>query len=149
MALESLKESGIASQFKHLPKHDLESLFYVILTLCTYVDEPGCLRSPIPESMQVSIVLNEWWSISDLHTLARQKGAQLDSFDEYILQRLPPYWTDFHPFLKKLHAILWPENSSVLKQPNNAKEYHGYAIPTWVMGMGVHGYGCGSRSWYP
>ena len=29
------------------------------------------------------------------------------------------------------------------------KEYHGYAIPTWVMGMGVHGYGCGSHSWYP
>jgi hypothetical protein len=44
----------------------------------------------------------------------------LSSFDYYILDRLPPYWDDFHPVLQGLHAALWPKECSVLNQPNVA-----------------------------
>jgi hypothetical protein len=30
-----------------------------------------------------------------------------------------------------------------------ARKNHGYIIPIWVSGMGIHGYGYGSVSQYP
>ncbi|KAF9471666.1 hypothetical protein BDN70DRAFT_775931, partial [Pholiota conissans] len=94
MALDALKWK-IPTEFKHLPKHDLESLFYVIITLCTYVNGPGCLRPSTPVANEPSLCLNEWWATYDHHSLARQKGVMLSTFKDYILERLPPYWNDF------------------------------------------------------
>lgn len=119
MALDSLKWRH-ASEFTHQPKHDLESLFYVILTLCTYVERPGHLRSPIPMANDPSICLNDWWSIADYHDLARSKAITLSSFTDCTLARLPSYWDDFHPVLEQLHAAIWPEKCVVLDQPNQA-----------------------------
>ena len=119
MALDSLK-LGYSSKFTHLPKHDLESLFYVLLTICTYTTGPGCLRSPIPNITEPSICLNEWWDTCDRHRLAREKGVLLDSFEYYILDHLPSYWEDFHPVLCGLRAAIWPKKDPVLTQPNVA-----------------------------
>lgn len=119
MALDALKWD-VASDFTHQPKHDLESLFYVLITLCTYTNGPGCLRSSIPGVNELSVCLNEWFTTHDHHVLARHKGAQLSSFDEYVLRRLPPYWNDFHQVLTNLHSVLWPKECAVLNQPNAA-----------------------------
>jgi hypothetical protein len=119
MALDALR-CDVGSDFTHQPKHDLESLFYVLITLCTYTDAPGCLRSSIPGSDELSVCLNEWFATSDHHVLARCKGALLSSFHEYVLRRLPPYWNDFHPVLLALHSVLWPKECAVLNQPNAA-----------------------------
>lgn len=119
MALDSLRRRK-ASGFMHAPKHDLESLFYVLLHVCTYTTGPGCLRSHIPEDQEQSVCLNEWWNTFDRHQLARYKAAQLDAFQDYILDRLPSYWTDFHPVLHGLYNVLWGEQCSVLRQPNVA-----------------------------
>ncbi len=82
MALESLSWET-PEDFKHEPRHDLESLFYVILTLCTYVEKPGHLRSLKPLPQERSICLNSWWAIGDHHELARSKGIALTSFEKY------------------------------------------------------------------
>ena len=121
MALELLK-CNPSSQFKHLPKHDLKSFFYVLLTICIYVDSPGYLRSPIPEIHELSVCLNDWWATYDRHAIARQKGIQLFSFDKYVLQRLLPYWNDFHPVLKELHAAFWDSDTAIM-QPNTHQKF--------------------------
>lgn len=85
MALDALKWK-VPSDFKHQPKHGLESLFYMLITLCTYVNRPGWLHSPIPAADDLSVCLNEWWATYNHHILACLKGAQLSFFDEYVLQ---------------------------------------------------------------
>lgn len=117
MALDALKWEK-PTEFSHQPKHDLESLFHVILTICTYVTGPCTLRTPIPA--EKSVCLNEWWAVSDRHRLARTKAGILSAFDDYVLNRLPPYWGDFQDILKDLHSAIWPKECSVLKQPNVA-----------------------------
>ncbi len=107
MALESLQWED-AADFTHEPRHDLESLFYVILTICTYVDSPGCLRSPIPVEDERSLCLNEWWDTLDGNVLARNKASHMTSLEHCVLQRLPPYWADFHEYLIELCDAIWP-----------------------------------------
>ena len=119
MALDSLKWET-PDEFKHEPRHDLESLFYVILTLCTYVERPGQLRSHQPLPQEKSICLNRWWAIGDYHELARSKAITLSSFKTYVLRSISPYWTDFFPFLEKLHKAIWPEPGVVIEQKNMA-----------------------------
>ncbi|KJA21716.1 hypothetical protein HYPSUDRAFT_123415, partial [Hypholoma sublateritium FD-334 SS-4] len=101
MALESLQWEDTAD-FTHEPRHDLESLFYVILTICTYVDSPGCLRSAIPDEDERSLCLNEWWATLDGNLLARNKASHMTSLEHCVLRRLPPYWHDFHKYLIEL-----------------------------------------------
>lgn len=119
MALDSLKWKN-PSEFTHQPKHDLESLFYVIITLCTYVEMPSHLRSPIPMADDPTICLNQWWAEGDHRELARVKGIALSSFKNCTLACLPSYWDDFHPVLEELHAAIWAEKSFVVDQPNRA-----------------------------
>ena len=119
MALEALRWTD-PSKFVHQPKHDLESLFYVILNICSYVIKPGYLRSPTPIINEPSICVNEWWHTRDHHVLARAKCSQIDDLDDYILSRLPPYWDDFHPVLQDLQKAIWPLDRSVKKQQSVA-----------------------------
>ncbi|KJA19066.1 hypothetical protein HYPSUDRAFT_141276 [Hypholoma sublateritium FD-334 SS-4] len=119
MALEALRWTD-PSKFVHQPKHDLESLFYVILNICSYVMKPGYLRSPTPIINELSICVNEWWHTRDHHVLARTKCSQIDDLDDYILSRLPPYWDDFHPVLQDLQKAIWPLDRSVKKQQSVA-----------------------------
>lgn len=118
MALEALEWQ--VNNFEHQPKHDLESLFYVILTICTYVASPGHLRSPIPAATDRSICPNEWWDTGDLTLLARNKAAQVSSLHKFILSRLPPYWDDFHQVLTDLRNTIWPNQIYVLDDTNVA-----------------------------
>ncbi|KJA13306.1 hypothetical protein HYPSUDRAFT_113970, partial [Hypholoma sublateritium FD-334 SS-4] len=101
MAVEALNWKD-HEKFDHLPQHDLESLFYVLVTVCTYVDAPGYLRNPVPLKTDLSIPANEWWATFDRHTLARVKSSQVGDLDDQILSRLSPYWKDFHPVIRDL-----------------------------------------------
>ncbi len=74
MALESL-DWDIPEDFTHAPKHDLESLFYVILAICTYVNSPGSLRSHTPIEDERSLCVNEWWATYGLPSARSQQGA--------------------------------------------------------------------------
>lgn len=56
MALDALKWEK-PNEFSHQPRYDLESLFRVLLAVCTYTAGPGSLRAPIPQER--SICLNE------------------------------------------------------------------------------------------
>lgn len=127
MAVEALEWTQ-RSEFSHQPKHDLESLFYVLLAICTYVDGVGRLRSPIPEIHEPSVCLNEWWAIGDYHILARDKLGLLSSFDNFILKRLPSsgYWDDFHQVLKDLRAVIWTDTERNLFDQKNTATHEAF-----------------------
>ena len=125
MALESLKWR-LPSEFTHEPRHDLESLFYVILTLCTYVNSAGCLRSPIALDDELSVCVNEWWATLDGHVLVRNKAQHITSLDDLVLQRLPPYWKDFHPYLRALREVIWPGKDTNVLHAKNAATHEGF-----------------------
>jgi hypothetical protein len=118
MALEALQASKTL-KFTHLPRHDLESLFYVVLAVCGYTIGPCTLRSHIPEDDKESVPMNEWWFTNDRHNLARTKAVQISSFKKCILDRLPPYWDDFHPVLYDLRAAIWEEPRLIVLDQNN------------------------------
>lgn len=119
MALEALNWKD-HTKFDHKPQHDLESLFYVLVTVCTYVDAPGYLRSPVPLKTELSIPANEWWSTFDRRLLARVKSGQVNNLDDQILSRLSPYWKDFHPVLEGLKKAIWGTERVTTTQENAA-----------------------------
>ena len=120
MAIESLSQTK-KTKFCHQPKHDLESLFYVILTLCTYTTGPGALRSHIPATYETSICMNYWWYFGqDQHELARHKATMVSCLDENVTSRFAPYWDDFIPFINDLRNVLWPSVTPVQAQKNVA-----------------------------
>ncbi|KJA22968.1 hypothetical protein HYPSUDRAFT_201776 [Hypholoma sublateritium FD-334 SS-4] len=125
MAVEALAWKK-PSDFRHQPKHDLESLFYVLLNLCTYVDGVGCLRSPIPKAEELSVCLNEWWAVDDYHTLARRKASILMSPDTFILGRMPAYWDDFHQVLKDLYAVIWTDSITFIRDQQNTATHEAF-----------------------
>ncbi len=92
----------------------------MILAVCTYVDSPGKLRSPVAEDGDRSLCPNEWWIGNHTHNLAHGKAAHMSSFNKYIFSRLPPYWDDFHKFLQQLRDAIWPQNIYVLEDVNVA-----------------------------
>lgn len=120
MAFEALA-SVKRSDFTHQPKHDLESLFYVLLTLCSYTTGPGRLRDHIATVDEPSVCLNEWWNLANnRHELARNKAGLLSCIDINITSRFPPYWNDFRPVVEELRMALWPEAIPVQSQANKA-----------------------------
>ena len=119
MALESLQWED-PKEFEHQPEHDLESLFYVLISICTYVEVPGLLRGPIPLEHERSICANEWWSTNDRHVLARLKASQVSNLDREILNRFSPYWNNFHPVIQGLQKAIWKKECIVSNQKNVA-----------------------------
>lgn len=115
MALEALAWKN-PTHFSHQPKHDLESLFYDLLTICTYVEEPGHLRSPIPVDGDESICMNDWWTTYDRHLLARWKASQIS----HLLSRFPPYWNDLHQAIRELYQAIWEKDGIAIDQRNVA-----------------------------
>lgn len=117
MALDALRWR--VAEFDHKPKHDLESLFYVILNICTYVSAPGRLRGSVAGQDEESVCINEWWATYDYNLIFRSKAIQMSAFDTFILERLPPYWNDFHQVLIDLRNVIWPAQY-VLASKNSA-----------------------------
>lgn len=120
MAIDALRGKNCENKpFTHKPKHDLKSLFYVILNLCTYTTGPSCLHTYISGTGEHSVCLNEWWTTSDNHCFAHLKASQIDSLDDSILQHLPPYWNDFHSVLKDLHKAIWCDTWCTVQTQDN------------------------------
>lgn len=120
MAIESLS-SKLPSNFSHDVRHDLESLFYVIIALCTYTTKPGLLRDHIPDAFESSVCLNEWWNQAhSRRQLARIKASMVSAISLNITSRFPAYWNDFHCVIEGLQKALWPDGGYVELSTNQA-----------------------------
>lgn len=124
MSIETLR-LPLDSPFKYHAGHNLESLLYTMLTLCTYTVGPGGqLRENTNDDISKSIKLNEWFSIALRLPLAEKKAFTLESYDTFIQPDLPQYWQDFSPYLQRLINATW--NKQILYRADNIATHQAY-----------------------
>jgi hypothetical protein len=119
MAIEALVNFG--KVFRQAPRHDLESLLYVILYLCTYTTGPGKLRkeSEIPATM--TIPLARWFKKDYVKEIGRSKAGHMMMSEDAIIPKFDPYWSDFVPFVRELIGTCFassPSNPNHLTHAN-------------------------------
>lgn len=107
MAIEALLESPT---FIHKPRHDLESILYIILYICTFIRGPGLplYKFNMPTAFPP---LRTWFSDVVTREIGYRKVAHLQCYDLAILPNFAPYWCDFAPFVKELIIACFPLNA--------------------------------------
>jgi hypothetical protein len=105
MAIEALLETN--QTFIHKPRHDLESILYIILYICTFIQGPGL---PLYK-LNMFPPLRTWFSDERTSEIAYRKLAHLQCYDIAILPNFTPYWCDFAPFVKDLIIACFPVNA--------------------------------------
>lgn len=110
MAIEALLETN--PTFIHKPRHDLESVLYIILYICTFIRGPGLplYRFNMPT---VFPPLRTWFSDDRTREIGYRKLAHLQCYDLAILPNFTPYWRDFTPFVKDLIVACFPVNAQL------------------------------------
>jgi hypothetical protein len=108
MAIEALLETN--PTFIHKPRHDLESILYIILYICTFIRGPGLplYRFNMPTAFPP---LRTWFSDDRTREIGYRKLAHLQCYDLAILPNFAPYWCDFTPFAKELIVACFPVNA--------------------------------------
>lgn len=110
MALEIMLSNG--KEFYHDLRHDLESIFYVLIWLCSHMEGPETERSD-PHSLPI----REWCSMNvNLRKLGLIKLSHIADFEDSILGHFTPYWHDFKPYVRQMAEEFWP---STYQKPNN------------------------------
>jgi hypothetical protein len=105
MAIEALLEPN--PTFIHKPRHDLESILYIILYICTFIRGPGLslYRFNVPTAFPP---LRTWFNDDMTREIGYRKVAHLQCYDIAILPNFAPYWCDFAPFVKELIVACFP-----------------------------------------
>lgn len=100
MAIEALLNPTLV----HKPQHDLESILYIILCICTFVRGPGLSlhKSDVPPPIQT------WFSSDGIKEIGHQKLAHIECYDVAIIPNFAPYWNDFAPFVEDLIKACFP-----------------------------------------
>ena len=104
MAIELLMKR---SKIQHAAHHDLESLFFVLIYICTNLSGPGTIRTREELQVHSSIPLSAWFKASSsLHQVGIAKAGALCDIDMNILEPFAPYFENLKPCIVKLfHAI--------------------------------------------
>ncbi len=110
MAIEALL--GINLPFIHKPQHDLESILYIILFICTFVRGPGLLPYNLNKH-HLSLLICSWLNNDEIRDIGYRKLAHLECYNIAILPNFMPYWHDFAPFVKDLINACFPARASL------------------------------------
>lgn len=118
MSLEALDVTK--SNFIHTPGHDLESLLYVILTVCHITDGPfGRLR--VPERDKKAPPFCKWFEAQeDWEDLMREKAILLQGFDRDLGPHFSQYWQPLVPHVKQLVEATFHGLNPYYNGPNKA-----------------------------
>jgi Fungal protein kinase len=111
MSIEALL--AINRTFVHQPRHDLESILYIILYICTLVRGPSL---PLDVTHFMSAPICTWFCNDSIREIGYRKLAHLECYDLAILPHFTPYWCDFTPFVKDLIITCFPVRPRL---PNN------------------------------
>jgi hypothetical protein len=110
MAIEILLEKG--RTFHHHLRHDLESVLYVIIWMCTHMEGPEVERKD-----STKLTIRKWSNMElELRELGHLKSGHIDDADRAIIQEFTTYWADFGPFVLKLIRAFFPSRAS---EPNS------------------------------
>jgi hypothetical protein len=109
MSIEVLHNAG-DKQIKQKPSHDLESIFYVLLYICTFFKGPdGMRRNHVDLEEMSSVAINDWFVMHKrFRDLADKKKGQLSQFETRFLNRFPSYFRDLRTCMNDLWNVLFP-----------------------------------------
>lgn len=94
--------------FNHELRHDLESILYVILWICTSMDGPGIERRVVDPHF-MNLPLHTWFDRdANLQNLGYLKLGHIIDSERAILSNFPPFWSPFKPFIKQLLSAFFP-----------------------------------------
>jgi serine/threonine protein kinase len=98
--------------FHHELRHDLESILYVILWICTSMEGPGIERRVVdPRFMDVP--LRMWFDKdANLQNLGYLKLGHIIDYERAILSNFTPFWNFLKPFIKQLLTAFFPDTSN-------------------------------------
>jgi hypothetical protein len=94
--------------YTHQPHHDLESILYVILYVCTYFKEPNNVRLSTDFPQMSSVPLERWFRRDNVKDIGRHKIGMMVTSESSILAKFTPYWDDFVPFVRRLIRSCFP-----------------------------------------
>jgi hypothetical protein len=94
--------------FYHQLQHDLESVLYVILWICTSMEAPGIERR-VADPRFMDVPLRMWFDKdADIQNLGYLKLGHIVDAERAILQNFPPFWNSFKPFVRQLLKAFFP-----------------------------------------
>ena len=114
MAIEILEKSDA----NHHPRHDMESILYVIIYICTFTDGPDLIRRK--GSQDICAWFEEDQSLQDI---AHKKMIHMLWARDHILPDITEYWQDFAPFLQELILSAFSGSIDVHTCPPNSLSY--------------------------
>ncbi|KAG6905924.1 hypothetical protein DXG01_016914 [Tephrocybe rancida] len=102
----------------HKVRYDLESLFYVLLYVCTNWERPGVVRTQLGifrarnasllQQNQPRAALSSWFTTSTaFRDLAFMKLGILHFSFNLILHEMSPYFQPLFPYLKRMYLLLF------------------------------------------
>jgi Fungal protein kinase len=109
MAVELLMKNAT-----HRPSHDLESLFYVLVYICTNLGGPQTPRL-IDELLEFkSLPLAAWFvPETSFEGLATSKLGVAHVFEKRIVDRFSPYFSDIKPCVMDLFHAMYPSGPQI------------------------------------
>ncbi|KAF8806948.1 hypothetical protein BYT27DRAFT_7013302, partial [Phlegmacium glaucopus] len=88
--------------FCHELRHDLESILYVILWICTSMDGPG-IECRVVDPRFMDLPLHMWFDKdANIQNLGYLKLGHIFDAERAILNNFPPFWNSFKPFVRQL-----------------------------------------------
>ena len=94
--------------FHHELRHDLESILYVILWICTSMDGPMVERRVVDPRF-MDLPLHMWFDKdADIQHLGYLKLGHIVDAERAILSNFPPFWNFFKPFIRQLLTAFFP-----------------------------------------
>ncbi|KAF8219208.1 hypothetical protein L208DRAFT_1225458, partial [Tricholoma matsutake] len=87
----------------HASHRDLESLFFVLIYICTNLSGPGAIQTQEELCQFSSIPLSSWFQTSNsLHAIGTAKLGAMCELDLLILRFFAPYFKDLKECVEKL-----------------------------------------------
>lgn len=94
--------------FHHELRHDLESILYVILWICTSMDGPGIERRVVDPRF-MDLPLHMWFDKdANIQNLGYLKLGHIVDAERAIFSNFPPFWNPLKPFIKQLLTAFFP-----------------------------------------
>jgi hypothetical protein len=112
MAIEALITEN--ENFTQHPRHDLESILYVIFYICTFTKGPS--KSRLIKEVPDTLPLRKWFSDQDPKEIGLRKVANMTEPEQMITNHFTNYWADFAPFALQLASTCFPSKPSIANE---------------------------------
>jgi hypothetical protein len=108
MSIEVLY-SADSSQIKQKAAHDLESIFYVLLYICSKLNGPDGPMRMLGEPEKIGLPIDQWFCLyPTFRDLGEKKFAQLMEIQSQFIDKFTHYFHDLRSCMMKLFDTLFP-----------------------------------------